>query len=189
MLLNTRSLGGEAAQLRTLGSQTMNFRVSSQLIAAILIGACGGDQGTNGGAPQLDAAASPIPSGPSESDGAHSKDPLPSTSASSSASMSDSGTATGVPHVCAGTKHKVDPLWKLAAEGGSWATCPARSRIPGTRAAGEACEHPNDCAPVCCACGVPGNNAFASYCREGRCAPADDVCCGLAGSVTKACGG
>ena len=98
------------------------------------------------------------------------------------------------PVACGGAKENVDPLWRLATAAtrdpagppGS-RTCMSGSRLRGIKAPGAPCEHPNECAPVCCACSEPGRSADASYCRGGKCATVDEVCCAVAGSVTQSC--
>src|SRR5262249_15332042 len=137
------------------------------------------------------AATGPAPSDrapralapPSAGTGAPSEAAATPPRASSSASA-----GAGAPRTCAGTKQNVDPLSRLATEAGGSA-CPPPPRITGTKAAGEACGHPIESAPVCCACATAGRTALASYCRDGRCAPPDDVCCAVEGSVTRSCGG
>lgn len=94
----------------------------------------------------------------------------------------------GMPLTCTGTKQNVNPLWRLATVGGG-RSCVPHTELPGTKRPGDQCEHPVECAPVCCACAAPDRTALASYCVSGRCATADQVCCAVAGTVTNSCNG
>jgi len=56
-------------------------------------------------------------------------------------------------------------------------------------AAGTPCGTGIDCTPVCCACPSPSaRTAMTSWCLDGNCASAAEVCCIVAGTPTLSCG-
>src|SRR5262249_50500108 len=98
-----------------------------------------------------------------------------------------SSTTEARPTACTGTPTNITPLWQLATDA-CGATCTPESTRFGSAAAGEPCSHPIQCAPSCCACSDGATAVLTSLCLNGRCSPAMDACCALAGTKTRSCG-
>ncbi len=64
------------------------------------------------------------------------------------------------------------------ASGSSNGTC--SDLLSGTVGEGQSCTASKDCQPTCCACPTGVRSAQAAWCRDGTCAPSDDVCCAFA---------
>jgi hypothetical protein len=67
----------------------------------------------------------------------------------------------------------------VSSEGSGRACAAAPTYFKGTGAAGSPCSSSDDCQAVCCGCKNGNGEAYAAACFSGKCATADQLCCGF----------